>query len=373
VSGRGLGVAILVLAGAATAWNAQGLIGHERAVRAKNLDFLPSPAVARVLACGHPNSASRLRWIDAFAYFQFQLDRKDDTVAGGASGFERLYDMLIGLDPRFEPFYQHASLCLGGVAGRHQAELAYLQRGTFHIPTATALWRTTAAVLVTHYHWDRDQTANLGLLLAAWADAERDDGAKTAVWQWQAQLARRRAPGLEEIPYWLDQLRTTSPGSAMGDFVEGILREQIARYGIEILTGVANGRRAAGEPVATIADLLDPPRLAALRMNPQLGPVVGDAGSPRLSDPFGHSYAWRDGVVISPGLELRAFVKAVRGADQRLQTLARERGGWPEDLAGVSAHGVTLPALPAGAAILYRNRHLLAELPKPSHPPLTLR
>lgn len=370
---HGLSALILVLAATAVGWNARGLIGHERAVREKDLHFLPSPAVARVLASGHANSVSRLRWIDTFAYFQFQLDRKDDTIAGGGSGFERLYDMLIGLDPRFEPYYQHAALCLGGVVGRHQQELAYLQRGTLELPHATALWRLAAAVLVTYFDWDEHQPRNLDRFLAAWADAETDDAARASVWQWQRSLARRRLAGLEQVPYWLERLHATSAGSPMSAYIEGVLREQLARYAVDELTAVAVARRAAGEPVERIEDLLDGPRLAARRLHPQLGPVATVGGRMALrSDPFGHPYALQGDRVVSPGLAHLDFVKAVAGADRKLQSIAPDRG-WPEDLAGAAAAGIGLPEAPAGAAIEYRDRHLVARLPDPAGPRMSFR
>ncbi len=370
----GLTTAILAMAAVAVGWNARGMLGHERAVRAKNLDFLPSPVVARALSCGHPSSASRLRWIDAFAYFQFQLDRKDDTIAGGGSGFKRLYDMLIGLDPRFEPYYQHAALCLGGVLERHQDELGYLQRGTLELPQASGLWRSAAAVLVTYYAWDAQQPRNLDRFLAAWADSETDDNAKAMVWQWQRALARRRLGGLEQVPYWLDRLPTTVPDSPMSAFIEGILREQIARYAIDELSAVLAARQAAGEPVERIADLLDAPRLATRQLHLQLGPVAVIDGMLALrSDPFGYPYQLRDGRVSSLGLDYRDFAKAVAGTDTKLQSAAKRDGGWPKDLDGVAAVGVLLPTPPPEAEIDYRGQHLIARIPDPPASPLTFR
>ena len=370
----GLGALILALAATLIGWNARALIGHERVVRAKDLDFLPSPAVGRVLACGHPNSASRLRWIDAFAYFQFQLDRKDDRVAGGGSGFQRLYDLLIGLDPRFEPYYQHAALCLGGVVGRHQDELAYLQRGTLELPHASGLWRLSAAVLVTYFDWDAQQPRNLDRFLSAWADAEQDENAKATVWQWQRSLGRRRLAGLEQVPYWLDRLHSTAPGSPMSAYIDGILREQLARYAIDELSAIAAARRAAGEPVERIEDLLDGPRLAVRQLHAQLGPVGLSDGKLALRlDPFGHAYQLHDGRIHSPGLDLRDFAKAVAGADIKLQKIAVNEGGWPKDLDGVTAAGVWLPTAPPGAAIDYRDHHLSPQLPEPTGPPMAFR
>src|ERR1043165_3865084 len=105
---RGYGLGLVIVAGAVAllGWNSSRFLTAKHEIRAKDLDFLPAPEVAGVLALGHANTLAKLRWIDSFAYFQFQLDRQDDRVAGGGSGFQRLYATLIQLDPRFEPFYE---------------------------------------------------------------------------------------------------------------------------------------------------------------------------------------------------------------------------------------------------------------------------
>jgi hypothetical protein len=367
-----LPLGIVALAASLVAGNARHLIGHERSVRKKDLEFLPDPAVARVLACGHANSASRLRWIDAFAYFQLQLDRKDDRVAGGGSGFERLFDLLIGLDPRFEPYYEHAALCLGGIVGRHQQELAYLQRGVLELPASTSLRRSVASVLVTYFGWDRHQPGNLDALLTEWAEAEVEPGAKASVWFWKANLARRTG-GLEQIPYWLDRLRGTGPGTPLRAFIEAIVREQLARYAVGELQAIADERRAAGEAVATIGDLIDPQRIAARRSDAALGPfVVADGTIAVRADPYGYPYVLERGRVRSPGLEYAGFGKQVAVLDQRLRRRAEEGGHWPEDLAAILAAEPVLREPPLDARVAYRDRRLIAEIPEPPGRPLVL-
>jgi hypothetical protein len=363
----------LVLAGAVliilVGWNGQRFRNHEQVIRAKDLSFLPSPEVARVLAFGHANSLARLRWIDAFAYFEFQLDRKDDTVAGGGRGFERLYDTLIALDPHFAPFYQHAALAVGGILGRHDRELGYLMRGLMELPHETSLWRHAASVLYVTYQWDERQPLLMDAYLDSWAAAEDDPMQKRAVWEWKAGMARRRFHGLEQIPYWLDRLAETPPGTPMGDYIEATIREQVAVYGVAELNAVLADRRAAGLPVARVEDLLDPERLNARHLDGRFGPVQADAaGRPVLrDDPYGYPYALRDGVVVSPGHELYRFQRRIMGCNIKL------RGAVFADVAAIRASGFVLPEVPAGVAIEWRDGALVTTLPTPPAKPMPLR
>src|SRR5262245_34756719 len=101
---RWLGMA--ACAAALIGWNAQRFVGAESRIRMKDLEFFPTPVVAKLMAMGQDNTVAKLRWIDSFSYFQLQIDRRDDTVAGDdktSGGFQRLYDTLIALDPLFEP------------------------------------------------------------------------------------------------------------------------------------------------------------------------------------------------------------------------------------------------------------------------------
>jgi hypothetical protein len=133
-------------------WNGSRFIGAKAKIRMKDLTFLPSPQTARLLTLGHNNTVAKLRWIDSFAYFQMQLERKDDTVAStGDSAFGRLYDTLIALDPHFIPLYEHALLNLAGLLSHHQAILSLLQRGLIDNPHSTVLWRLNLVEFATTY------------------------------------------------------------------------------------------------------------------------------------------------------------------------------------------------------------------------------
>ena len=128
MSRLGLPFVLACCALALVGWNISRFVGAEGRIRAKDLTFLPVPEVARLLAVGHTNTVAKLRWIDSFAYFQWQLDRQDDRVAGGGSGVERLYATLIQLDPNFRVFYEHAAINLSGVLSHHQSALAEIGR-----------------------------------------------------------------------------------------------------------------------------------------------------------------------------------------------------------------------------------------------------
>jgi len=359
----------LLLLGRVIYLNHLHFIDAKEIIRTKDLTFLPSPEVAQVMAFGHRNSAARVRWIDAFAYFQLQLDRKDDTVAGGGKGFVRLYDTLIALDPHYLPFYQHAALAVGGVLGRRDQELGYLMRGLFNIPHNTGLWRQAASVLYIDFTWDERQPILMDQFLAAWAEAEASDAGRVQVWEWKAGMARRRFKGLEQLPYWFDRLAESKAQTPMGNFVEATIREQLTTYGLSELNAVAAERKQAGLPVERIEDLLDPPRLLARRLDRRWGPVeVNEQGLLVMrSDPYGYPYVLADGVVVSNGKVLHHFERSVATVNMKIfnQGLAT--------VEAVAAAGVVVPTPPTGAAVRMQDCVMYAVLPEPPNPPWKLR
>jgi hypothetical protein len=360
-----IAMALLV---AVVSWNGMRFRAASEVIRTKDLSFLPSPEVAQVLAFGHDNSVARLRWIDAFAYLQLQFERKDDTVAGGGRGFERLYDTLIALDPHFLPFYQHAALAVGGILGRHDRELGYLTGGLTYRPHDTSLWRLASSILYANFKWDERQPRLMDAFLAAWADAELDEQQRRQVWDWKAAMARRRFSGLEQLSYWLDRLVNVKADTAMGNYVEDTIREQLVAYALTELNAILADRRAAGLPVARIEDLLDPPRLNARGLDLHWGPVgVDEQSQPMMRpDPFGHPYVIEDGVVISRGARLHRFERAVRGVNIQIANQGLT------DLEAIRASGVQIPTPPPGASYEMRGGQLVAVLPEPPGRPLPL-
>ncbi len=373
---RNIALWLPIIAGAVVlvGWNSSRFLGAKPEIRAKNLDFLPAPETARILALGHANTLAKLRWIDSFAYFQYQLDHKDDRVLGGGSGFERLYQTLIELDPKFEPFYEHAALNLSGILTNHGAALAFLSRGNLELADSTSLWRNTISTLKVFFTLDQRQPLQFDAMLSAWELAESDPDAKRLVWDWKKKFGSDTFSGLEQLPYWMTQLDLTSPGTPSGDYVEGALRDLLARYGSHELSELlASWRIAQGgvpatrhqlianldlisplaplrEPgLSTVNSLLDP-RLIRRRYPhglPSFGPISTQGVKLALrSDPYGLPWRVKDGEVISPGLLRARIEQRVAGLTGALLDLAQQRGFWPKTLEEVRQWGLALPVLP---------------------------
>jgi hypothetical protein len=398
----GLPLLICCSALALVGWNVTRFVGAEGRIRAKDLTFLPTPEVARLLALGHTNTVAKLRWIDSFAYFQFQLDRQDDRVAGGGSGVERLYSTLIALDPFFRPFYEHGALNLSGVLGRQQQGLAMLQLGTFNLPHDTMIWRNLASTLSSDYHWEQHLPAAFDSVLSAWAAAETSDIGRQQVWQWKAGLAKRKMPGLEQLPYWLEKLRASAPGSPPGNYLDGVVREQLARYGERELNGLLGvwRMRHGGLPSTTSElvanlDLLDPlepvrgddrlvpprvedllDRVALVRRYPKgmpvFVPVTVAGGVPVLrEDPYGLAWELRGGRVVSQGLRRQGYERQLFFINIDLQQHVARSGRWPDTLAEVAALAFKhpLPTPPADGRLQWKDHWLgVVWNPEPKNP-----
>jgi hypothetical protein len=371
---------VLMVAGAVVlvGWNSSRFLVAKPQIRAKDLEFLPAPETARVLALGHHNTLAKLRWIDSFAYFQYQLDRRDDRVAGGGSGFRRLYETLITLDPCFEPFYEHAALNLSGVLGHHLAALSFLLRGNLELPQSTPLWRNTIATLKVFFTLDQRQPAQFDALLSAWEEAERDPDAKRLVWDWKRKFGSDTFSGLEQLPYWLAQLDRVALGTPNAQYVEDTIRGILARYGAHELTGlvaawqIAHGGvpRSRNDLVRNL-DLIDPfvptvehgpfPRDLAEVLQPALlrrrypdgppayGPVALVDGRPVLrNDPFGMPWRLAGGEVVSDGIHRAQIEREVAVATANLLDLAQRHGAWPATLEEAAALGLPMPRVQGG-------------------------
>ena len=358
-----------LLAVAVLAWNGSRFVGTVAKPRAKDLDFLPSPVVARALSLGQPTAAAKLRWIDSFAYFQLQIDRQDDSVAGndGRGGFERLYDTLISLDPLFLPFYEHAALNTSGVLKQRQVGLGFLLRGLQAMPTQTSLWRLASAELSVSFDWTKRNPQGLECWLQAWEAAETTEEGRQAVRDWRRGLAFTSVKGLETLPYWLQQLESTKAGSPLGDFVESSVRELLAQHGTLVLPAIAWPALPGG------AVVLDP--LAVVRRWPRgippWAPVATD-GSLRC-DPYGLPWHHAGGTVVSPGLERVRFRKRTTVARLGIQAEADKRGRSPRDLAEVVEWGFELPPPPDGGTWDLSERLPDVRYPAPPQAPWKLR
>jgi hypothetical protein len=386
-------------------WNAARFVGAQARIRAKDLTFLPAPVVAKLLCLGHGNTVAKLRWIDSFAYFQYQLDHQDDRVAGGGTGFQRLYETLITLDPQFVPYYEHASLNTAGVLKEYDVALGFLLRGIAAMPGNRDLWRAAAAELKVHFHWEERTPWLMDGFLASWEAAEATPEGKRLVWDWKRSMGRRTFHGLEQVPYWHEQLLRSVPGSPSGDYIEAVLREQLAAFGIQELERLRDDWLAAhgamplhlagladlyrGAALATIAAArAEPPpmRCAALVDEallahrypaglPPLGPVLrNEQGVLHLrNDPFGLAWELVGGRVVSGGLERRAYDRTVANANAALLDAAKERGHWPSRLDEVAGFGIELPGPPSGGRLMLDGQTLRVAWDPPPTAPWTLR
>ncbi|MBA3684553.1 MAG: hypothetical protein H0W72_04850 [Planctomycetes bacterium] len=364
---------ILACAGSLIAWNAVPFRAAQPKIRTKELSFLPAAELAGALSFGHANSVSRLRWIDSFAYFQLQLDRRDDSISGGRSGFKRLYDLLIALDPQFAPFYHHAGLNTGAITGRMDLALGYLLRGTMELPHDSEIWRHAASVFQTHYRIMETHPEQFEAFLAAWADAEASDNGRRIIDEWLRTISRRHARGLEQLPYWLDRLAATKPGSSAAEYIEDTLREQLAHYALAELTSIADALRSAGRPIAGLTDLIDPLTVASRRIDLRWGPfAISDGQLGLRSDPYGHPYVWRDGAVVSIGLERARYERALGISGGGLENRAQVEGRFPRDLAEAQAWaGIGEP--PAGGRLVLEDHVLRCAFAPPPTEPWPLR
>lgn len=396
-------VFMLLLAGILVGWNANRFFHAKAKIRANDLNFLPSPVAAKLLCLGHANSVAKLRWIDSFSYFQYQLDRKDDTIQGqaGTSGFFRLYDTLTSLDPNFQAFYEHASLNFTIISRPHLA-LSFLERGLFNLPKSTALWRQTAAALKVNYNWEINQPASMAAFLASWETSESTDIEKRQVMDWMKSLGGRTFKGLEQLPYWLDRLQSHPPGTTLGDYIEATIRTQLIAFGVRELNGLLQLYRENHQPdlVDFSANLLDPGcpfsdlfrlggcpadlrELLAVelltkkyaRQLPPLGPIrVGADGKAKLlPDPFGFPWAIKDRRIYSLGDERRSYLAWLGQINGLMEKEAQKRGTWPRSLDEVKDWGFELRPVPGGGTLRWEDKSLVVDLIPPAGEPWRLR
>lgn len=332
-------------------WNGSRFIGAKPQVRTKDLDFLPAPEVALAFSLGHRNTLAKLRWIDSFAYFELQLERKDDTITTtGDSAFERLYRMLLRLDPHFVPFYEAAYLNLGGVLERHDKVMPMLTEGLLTLPHETKLWRMIATEFTQTYKAEERNPKSLDHLLMGWQEAELTPEGKVLVWDWQKAMAQRKYKDLSQLSYWENLLTLTKPGTPSYAYIVNTIREQLARYAVDRLNDLlTNWHKDHTVPPITLGELLEPVLIRQTFPDgiPPYAPVYLEHGIPRLRcDPFGYPYLLVDGHPISPGwTNLRSLKRSAKMTKQ-LEVIATKTGTWPTSLEEAINQGLELDALP---------------------------
>jgi len=359
-------VVALVAGSVLLTWNGSRFVHAQARIRTKDLTFLPSPAVAKVLSLGHANSFAKLRWIDSFAYFERQLEVKNDTIENtGQSAFERLYRMLVALDPHFVPYYEHASLNLGGILTRHDIALSVLQGGLLELPHETQLWRMIAAELSINYRGESVGANGMDLFLAAWSESELTDAGRESVWDWKKAMGQRLSRELEQVPYWLEQLHHLKPGTPAHQYVLDTLREQVARLGESNLQTLVDAYRDLHHmPPVTLADVAVPEVVAKAfpRGISSLGPLNFELGFFSLKvDPFGYAYELVEGKPQSPGWQRLRSTKRAGLMGQKLAEIAKRDGRWPTTVAEAIAAGVNLDVLPAGGSWIISGQEVRVE------------
>jgi hypothetical protein len=382
-----------VLLASVMAWNGMRFVGAKAQPRTKDLDFLPPPVVAQALACGQQTALAKLRWIDSFAYFQFQLERLNDTVAGEdrRGGFERLYETLIAMDPYFRPFYEQAVLNTGGVLTNHHAALGFIMRGLISMPHDSSLWRLASAELAVSFGWSKREPVLLDRWLNAWAAAELDEGQRQQAIDWRRGLAFTDVDGLQTLPYWIEQLRSTKPGTPLAEFVEGTVRELLAEHGAKELAkllglpssspmpnpAIGNVESLLSEPLLPLSNIVIPSGLLRARWPrgaPVWAPVHWDGREGGLrSDPFGHPWRLEGGRIVSPGREQRRFLVRVNPMRLQVEAEAQQRGRVPRDLVEVAEWGIALPEPPYGGHWSFEQRMPDVIWPEPPQQPWPLR
>jgi hypothetical protein len=348
-----LAVTVAALAGLLVVGaNAYRFIGAKPVIRTKQFEFLPAPEVARVLSAGHANTAAKLRWIDSFAWFQWQIDHAEEArMVDGRSAMARLYDTLIALDPLFEPFYLHANLNLSGVMGRRHEALSVLARGTLEIPGSMAVWRNLLSELVVFYDLEQRHPNQMAALLDAWAAAVPIDE-RAQIWQWRQALVRRKSLGLDQVDYWVARLAETPRGSPYETFLTEAARDAAARLAQSRLEAVL-AHAPAGATEAALAN----PGLLARAFPRGVPPGYPLADGHLLPDPWGHPWRVAGTAAHSVGLALQSQERRLPGWNVAVTEKARLSGRQPADLAE-AVDWAGNPALTDGAIFTWDGRSL---------------
>ena len=234
-------------------WNSARFIGAEAKPRVQSqLAFLPQPNVAKALTLGHSNSAAKLRWIDSFAYFQHQIDARDDAVVGDQKGgFRRLYETLVALDPHFFPFYEHGAMALSGIVNDQDAALALLMNGVHQHPDEHALWINLLAIMQSSFALDEVHSETLLTYLYMWLNSVKKPEERAVPAYWLSSLHRKQGSEIIMLGYWQQRLANTTKGSAEYDVLEHLLRTQAMRYARTIINEAIVFPGTAETPITT--------------------------------------------------------------------------------------------------------------------------
>ncbi len=387
---RGLAWVLLCLAcaGVILVWNASKLIGAPPMPRVKDLEFVPSAEVLKVLSVGHTNTVAKLRWIDSFSYLQLQFDKRDDTLMGaGHSGFERLYMGLFALDPKFEPFYNFAIMSESILHQQGGLALASVQRGLYELPQSMSLWRNLAALVKVQ----SDNVHTLDGVLNAWSLMTDSESERYHINRWRSQIGIFELAGLKQLDYWCRVLLKQKEHSALADMAESTLRQQLNNYALNVLNdllaedkaavnGLVNDYLSANHyhaqygsagglsfesttvvwgPIAFPVEVATAVEGALARGEQKLQVPLADYML--RADPYGFHYQLVDGQVQSQGKIRFEYERGLRNYNFSIARQAKEKGSWPKDLAQAWEWlgGQQLP--PAMAQLHWENNQIRVE------------
>ncbi|MHC5068784.1 MAG: hypothetical protein ACYTF0_09380, partial [Planctomycetota bacterium] len=323
----GIAVAVAVLAAAVVGWNLQRFVGADRLERVDpHLELLPDPALARALSLGHTNTVAKLAWINSYDHFRYIADVRVDPDRG----FRRLFNLLTGIDPLFEPYYLHGVTAIGGLLEDHHGELALLARGVQARPDRRSLWLNYVTCLAVFFDAEERMPAVLESALGQWAEAERalPDGDDSLPERWLSSLAGRSQRGLEQLPYWAMRLLQVDPKGVDGEAIQAVMREQLARYSSERLQ-----QAAAWLPWPTVAGLCEPVLVERVCGRAGPGPadpwLATDGGYRLRRDPYGYAYDLSSGAVVSRGSQRSRLVRQIESCNAAIRGQVQAGGRWP--------------------------------------------
>lgn len=92
----------------------------------EDLEYLPSPGVARRLAFGYEHLAADLMWIRTVQYFGKQIESEHRKLPR----LRPLLEVTVGLDPHFIEAYRYGALFLW-IAGDIPGTVAFLEEGYY--------------------------------------------------------------------------------------------------------------------------------------------------------------------------------------------------------------------------------------------------
>lgn len=389
-------VLCLSSAGMMLYWNASKLVGADPLPRMKDLEFVPSAQAMRVMSMGHTNTSAKLRWIDAFSYLQLQFEKRDDTLIGNSEegGFDRLYDALIDLDPKFEPFYEFAIMSESLLDDRSGTlALRSAQRGCLELPHSMNLWRNLAAHIKAR---DGYNPHVLDGILTRWALMAPDERERYHIERWKSRLGVLDLKGLEQLDYWAQQIVANKPKTPLADMAVETLYQQLNRYCKNILqevydvqpTGSIDSclRRQSWYHVYGKDDLLQLKNAMIVWGPLQLPAAISQRLEQRVqaletfstislqsvqlrTDPYGYPYRVVDDRIVSTGEQRFLFKRRIASYNMTLERMAVERGRWPADLDEVHAWLNWKPlTAPSGGQVSWQHNNLRVEFSNEAEP-----